>query len=226
MKDRHFTASIRFSWWRRSSGRFGEHNIQPSKLTLVALPTRDRILDSLYWKEQCFGLNAATLLDRATELTYIGGHYSNQKPTPFICLVFKLLQLQPEKEIVLAYLEDPDFKYLRALAAMYIRLTWGATEIFRTLEPLMGDFRKIRVRGMGGWRLSYMDEFVDSLLTDERVCDIALPRMMTRAMLEDAEELEPRESLLGSEVESEGEEDEERGEEEDGKMSESIVRID
>ena len=155
---------------------------------------RDRILDSLYWKEQCFGLNAATLLDRATELTYIGGHYGNQKPTSFICLLFKMLQLQPEKKIVMAYLEDDEYKYLRALAAMYIRLTWNAVEIFKTLEPLMGDLRKLKVRGMGGWRLSYMDEFIDELLTQERVCDIALPRMMTRAMLEDTEELEPRES--------------------------------
>jgi pre-mRNA-splicing factor 38A len=122
-----------------------------------------------------------------------------------------MLQLQPEKEIILAYLEDPEFKYLRALAAMYIRLTWPAPEVFKTLEPLMGDYRKLRVRGMGGWRQSHMDEFIDDLLTKERVCDIALPRMMTRAMLEDAEELEPRESLLGSEVESEGE-DEEEGE--------------
>lgn len=137
----------------------------------------------------------------------MGGVYGNQKPTPFMCLLFKLLQLQPEREIVMAYLEDPDFKYLRALAAMYIRLTWSAVDIFKTLEPLMGDFRKLRVRGMGGWRLSYMDEFIDDLLTQERVCDIALPRMMTRAMLEDADELEPRESLLGSEVESEGEDE-------------------
>ena len=119
------------------------------------------------------------------------------------------MQLQPEKDIILAYLEDPEFKYLRCLAAMYIRLTWGAVDIFKTLEPLMGDYRKVRVRGMNGWRLSYMDEFIDDLLTKERVCDIALPRMMTRAMLEDAEELEPRESMLGSEVESEGEESEE-----------------
>ncbi|KAA8907449.1 PRP38 family-domain-containing protein [Sphaerosporella brunnea] len=185
------------------------HGVNP--LLLVEKIIRDRILESLYWKEQCFGLNAATLLDRATELTYIGGEYGNQKPTPFICLVFKLLQLQPEKEIILAYLHDPEFKYLRALAAMYIRLTWNAVEVFKTLEPLLGDYRKLRVRGMGGWRQSYMDEFIDDLLTKERVCDIALPRMMTRAMLEDAEELEPRESLLGSELESEGE-DEEEGE--------------
>jgi len=161
-------------------------------------------------------LNAATLLDRATELTYIGGQYGNQKPTPFISLVLKMLQLQPERDIILAYLEDPEFKYLRALAAMYIRLTWNAADVFKSLEPFMGDFRKLKVRGMGGWRLSHMDEFIDELLTKERVCDIALPRMMTRAMLEDAEELEPRESLLGSELESEGEDEEMEGGEEGG----------
>jgi len=77
----------------------------------------------------------------------------------------------------------------------------------------MGDYRKLRVRGMGGWRMTYVDEFIDELLTKERVCDIALPHIKTRAMLEDADELEPRESLLGSEVESEGETDaeEDRG---------------
>ena len=168
----------------------------------------DRILDSLYYKEQCFALNAATILDRATELTYLGGSYANQKPTPFICLLFKLLQLQPDREIVLAYLNDPDFKYLRCLAAMYIRLTWSAVEIFTTLEPLMGDFRKIRTRSAAGWGLSHVDEFMDDLLTKERVCDIQLPRMMSRAVLEDLEELEPRESLLGSEVESSDDEEE------------------
>lgn len=71
----------------------------------------------------------------------------------------------------------------------------------------MGDYRKLKVRGMGGWRMTYVDEFIDELLTKERVCDIALPHIKTRAMLEDADELEPRESLLGSEVESEGESD-------------------
>ncbi|CAZ86258.1 unnamed protein product [Tuber melanosporum] len=187
------------------------HGVNP--LLLVEKIIRERIFESLYWKEQAFGLNAATLLDRAVELTYIGGQYSNQRPTPFLCLTFKLLQLQPSREIILVYLNDPDFKYLRSLAAFYIRLTWSAVDIYRTLEPLMGDYRKLRVRGMGGWRMTYVDEFIDELLTKERVCDIALPHIKTRAMLEDADELEPRESLLGSEVESEGETDaeEDRG---------------
>lgn len=205
------------------------HGVNP--LLLVEKIIRERIFESLYWKEQAFGLNgkphnppcshafstneptAATLLDRAVELTYIGGQYSNQKPTPFLCLVFKLLQLHPQREIVLEYLNDTEFKYLRAVAALYIRLTWSAVDIFKTLEPLMTDFRKLRVRGLGGWRLTHMDEFIDELLTKERVCDIALPHIKTRAMLEDADELEARDSALGSEVESEGEVGEEGGEE-------------
>ncbi|KAF8457509.1 PRP38 family-domain-containing protein, partial [Terfezia claveryi] len=81
---------------------------------------------------------AATLLDRAVELTYIGGQYGNQKPSPFLCMVFKLLQLMPEREIVLEYLHDTGYKYLRALAALYTRLTWSALDIFKTLEPLLG----------------------------------------------------------------------------------------
>ncbi|KAI5837598.1 PRP38 family-domain-containing protein [Morchella snyderi] len=205
------------------------HGVNP--LLLVEKIIRERIFESLYWKEQAFGLNAATLLDRAVELTYIGGQYSNQKPTPFLCLAFKLLQLHPEREIVLTYLHDDEFKYLRALAAFYIRLTWNAVDIFKTLEPLMTDYRKLRVRGMAGWRLTHMDEFIDDLLTKERVCDIALPHIKTRAMLEDADELEPRDSALGSEIESEGEEEdgeekedeEEKKKEDGGKEKEKVT---
>jgi hypothetical protein len=75
-------------------------------VTLLDTPLRDRITDSLYWREPCFGLNAATLLDRATELSYIGDTYGiSMKFTPFICLVFKLLALTPENPIMMEYLE-------------------------------------------------------------------------------------------------------------------------
>lgn len=51
-----------------------------------------------------------------------------------------------------------------------------------------------------------MDEFIDGLLVKDRMCDIALPRIPTRAQLEDLEELEPRENALGSEGETSGSE--------------------
>ena len=53
---------------------------------------------------------AASLIDKAIELKYIGGVYDNQKPTEFICLLLKLLQIQPEKEILIEYLQADEFK--------------------------------------------------------------------------------------------------------------------
>ncbi|KAK7207305.1 PRP38 family-domain-containing protein [Myxozyma melibiosi] len=185
------------------------HSLNPARL--IEKIIRERIFDSLYWKEQCFGLSAATICDRAAELTYIGGQYGQQRPTPFLCLAFKMIQLQPEREIVEEYLAAEDFKYLRALAAFFIRLTYPAVDVYKLLEPLLSDYRKLRIRNMNGFRLTYMDEFVDALLTEERVCDIALPRLPKRMVLEDTEELDPRESALGSELED-SDEDEEGGE--------------
>ncbi len=37
------------------------------------------------------------------------------------------------------------FSYLRALAAMYIRMTFHAVEVYELLEPLMKDYRKLRL---------------------------------------------------------------------------------
>lgn len=47
-----------------------------------------------------------------------------------------------------------------------------------------------------GFSLTYMDVFVDDLLTKDRVCDIILPRIMARHVLEQNDELDPRESAL------------------------------
>lgn len=189
---------------------------------------RERIVDSYYWKEQCFGLNAATLCDRAAEMTFLGGTYGGLgRPTPFLCLAFKLLQLVPDKEIILEYLnfhdsfevengvkeefddeatEDlkvrktGDFKYLRALAAFYIRLAWEPVEIYKTLEPLLLDFRKIKRRTREGFALTYMDQFIDDLLTKDRVCATAMWKLPSRAMFEDLDLLEPRESPMQAEL--------------------------
>lgn len=108
---------------------------------------------------------AESLIDKTLELKAVGGVYGNNKPTEFMCLLLKLLQIQPEKEILLEYLQADEFKYvayvtegcassrylryLRALAAMYIRMTFRAAEVYEILEPLMRDFRKIRYRNAG-----------------------------------------------------------------------------
>ncbi|KAK2875067.1 hypothetical protein FQN49_001807 [Arthroderma sp. PD_2] len=224
--------------------------------TLFEKAVRDRITDSYYWKEQCFGLNAATLCDRAVELTHIGGTYGvGQKPTPFLCLAFKLLQLAPEKDVILEYLNfhDPeadeekdsgergenadvdegvddeqdkvdaailkatgDFKYLRALAAFYVRLTFEPVEIYKTLEPLLMDYRKLKRRTKEGFLLTHLDQFVDDLLTKDRVCGTTLWKIPARTMLEDLDMLEERISPLNDELEDLEEEGEEEGERVEG----------
>ncbi|KAJ8508548.1 hypothetical protein ONZ45_g9199 [Pleurotus djamor] len=163
---------------------------------LVENVIRNRIYESPYWKEYCFALTAESLIDKAIELRCIGGVYGNQRPTEFLCLLLKLLQIQPEKEILLEYLQAEEFKYLRALSAMYIRMTFSAVDVYEILEPLLKDYRKIRYRNQTGYNLTFMDEFVDSLLTEERVCDIILPRLQKRSVIEDRGDLGPRKSRL------------------------------
>ncbi|RSH77349.1 uncharacterized protein EHS24_003309 [Apiotrichum porosum] len=117
---------------------------------LIEKVIRARIYESTYWKEHCFALTAESIIDKAIALHAIGGVYERQTPTPFMCLLLRLLQLQPEKEILFEYLLAEEFKYLRALAVIYIRLTFRSMEVFQILEPLMADYRKLRYREPGG----------------------------------------------------------------------------
>ncbi|KAF9052737.1 PRP38 family-domain-containing protein [Panaeolus papilionaceus] len=187
---------------------------------LIETVIRNRIYESTYWKEHCFALTAESLIDKAIEVKYIGGVYGNQRPTEFICLLLKLLQIQPEKEILVEYLRADEFKYLRALAAIYIRLTFRAVDVYELLEPLLKDYRKLRNRNMAGYSLTFMDEFVYSLLTEERVCDIILPRLAKRQVLEENGEIGPRKSRLLAAMQ--GESDEE-GDKSDSKSNRSSI---
>ncbi|GJN87324.1 hypothetical protein Rhopal_000272-T1 [Rhodotorula paludigena] len=178
------------------AGALSIHGTNPQYLVPTVI--RQRVYDTLYWKEHCFALNSATVIDRAVELQAIGGTYANTRPTEFICLVLKLLQLQPEREIILEYLRAEEFKYLRALAAFYVRLTFDSLNAYEVLEPLLNDYRKLRYRAMdGSYSIITIDEFADQLLHGEMVCEIQLPRLTQRKVLEDTEGLLPRRSKLG-----------------------------
>ncbi|CAH8461690.1 unnamed protein product [Dicrocoelium dendriticum] len=170
---------------------------------LVEKITRSRIYESKYWKEHCFALTAELLVDKAVELRYIGGVYGgNVKPTPFLCLTLKMLQIQPDKDIVIEFIKQEPYKYARALGAFYLRLVGESVEIYKYLETLYNDFRRLKCQDrMGNFSLIYMDDFIDSLLTEERVCDVILPRLQKRSVLEETNTLEPRQSLLNEDLE-------------------------
>uniref|UniRef100_A0A0N5AFH1 Pre-mRNA-splicing factor 38 n=1 Tax=Syphacia muris TaxID=451379 RepID=A0A0N5AFH1_9BILA len=185
---------------------------------LVEKIIRTRIYDSKYWKEECFALTAELLVDKGMELRYVGGIYAgNVKPTPFLCLCLKMLQIQPEKDIVVEFISQEEYKYIRALGAMYLRLTFSSIEVYKYLEPLYNDYRKLRYMDKTGhFELVHMDEFIDHLLRDERYCDIQLPRLQKREALESIGELQPYVSALDEDLtklsssESESDSEEER----------------
>lgn len=88
---------------------------------LVEKILRSKIYQNTYWKEQCFGLTAETLVDKAMELDHIGGTYGgSRRPTPFMCLVTKMLQIQPEKDIVVEFIKNEDYKLVNKLIAIYL----------------------------------------------------------------------------------------------------------
>lgn len=132
------------------------------------------------------------------ELKSIGGIYGgNVKPTPFLCLILKMLQIQPEKDIIVEFIRNEDFKYVRALGAFYMRLTGNSLDVYKYLEPLYIDYRKMkRLNKNAKYELVHMDTFIDELLHSERVCDISLPRIQKRSVLEETNELETRISPL------------------------------
>lgn len=83
----------------------------------------------------------------------------------------------------------------------YIRLTFPAMDVFEILEPLLNDYRKLRYRYMDGHNdIVCIDEFADQLLAEERVCDIQLPRLTQRRVLEENEGLPRRVSKLGKAI--------------------------
>lgn len=184
--------------------------------TLLEKPMVERIIDCFYFKDACFGLNEADIVDRVvSHVSFIGGTYgSSQKPTPFLCLLFKLLQLAPGDDVLNEYIGygGEKFKYLRVLAAFYVRLTRRSEDVFKILEPILEDRRKLRRKGNQGTTLTYVDQFVDDLLTKDRVCGTSLWQLTKRELLEDLDKLEPRVSPLGDiedlleEMDGEGEE--------------------
>ncbi|KAG6618449.1 Pre-mRNA-splicing factor 38A [Phytophthora cinnamomi] len=179
------------------------HGVNPQ--TLVEKIMRNRVYASVYWKEQCFGLTAETLVDKAVELAEFGGTFGgNQQPTRFLCLLLKMLQLQPELEVVRQFIENDDYKYVTVLGAVYLRLVGRPRDVYELLEPLLSDYRKIRRRNVIGWELTHVDEIADALLNEEYYIDLALPRLVDRELLERNEGLPPRRSPLEDELDAAG----------------------
>lgn len=146
---------------------------------------KNKIINSIYFKDSLYALTSETFIEKSIEINHIGGTYSsNSRPTKFLCLVYKLFYINPEKEILYEYLNNESFKYLTAITAFYIRLTFKHTDIYKVLEPLLKDYRKLRVRGGDGrFYIITMDSYIDDLLNKEEVFGISLPFLKRREIL-------------------------------------------
>ena len=192
-------------------------------ISQVELILRNRVFNCYYWKDKCFGLTSETIIDKALELKYIGGmNHSSNQPTDFICLFIKMLQLNPSEEIIDEYLSDPDLKYLRALTALFIRFAYPPVKIYTKLEKLFCDYKKLVILKSKGYAITHMDEYIDSLLNDEHIFEISLPKIPKRSVLEENGSLQPYISVLENELnidknkkESESDNDSETEEEKD-----------
>ncbi|KAH3665985.1 hypothetical protein OGAPHI_004174 [Ogataea philodendri] len=175
------------------------HGVHP--VFLIEKILRERILDSQYWKRECQHADLLVVLDRAVEVDQIGTYANSGRtlPTPFICLLLRLLQIQPSTEIIDHLLVQPDFVYLSALAALYIRITSTSVEVYQKLEPLLADYRELQILESQTAKTTYLDEYVDGLLQGNKFCDMILPRLVDRLVLEDQDLLEPRHSVLEEE---------------------------
>ena len=134
-----------------------------------------------------------------------------------------MLQIQPEKDIVIEFIKQDEFKYVRCLGATYLRLTGNSLECYEYLEPLLSDFRRIKTMNkMGAYEVTHIDEFIDLLLNEvtfekivvtiifkqvkncnfqDRACEIILPRLQRRSILEETGQLKPRWSALEEDLE-------------------------
>ena len=176
-------------------------NTAAQNISSVELILRNRVFNSYYWKEKCFGLTSETIIDKILELKYIGGmNHSSNQPTDFICLFIKLLQLNPSEEIIDEYLSDPDLKYLRALTALFIRFAYPPVKIYTKLEKLYCDYKKLVILKSKGYAIIHMDEYIDSLLNEEHIFEISLPKIPKRNVLEENGELKPYVSVLENEL--------------------------
>jgi pre-mRNA-splicing factor 38A len=178
------------------------HSHGVAAINLIDQIVRNKIYNCQYWKEKCYAIDEVSLIERAIQLKAIGGCYGPSKlPSDFLCLVYKMLQMQPDKEVVCEYLKS-EHKYLKALSAFYIRLTYSSIEIYKQLELLYSEYSKLKVltTDVKKTNIIHFDELIDDLLHDEFMFELAMPVIIKRFALENQKLLQPYESLLSKDI--------------------------
>lgn len=194
-----------------------KHGTDPQNL--IPPITRAAVYNSTFWNTTCFGLTLADLVHVAVHLRYIATFSpTTNRPSPFLCLLLKLLQLAPDLEHISVFLQQKDFKYPAVLAAFYVRLVENPVVVYKYLEPLLSDYRRVVIVRDGGidippnfseqpdnspttdsispFGLCNIDIVIDGLLRSNELFDIPFPRLPPRPLLVETNQLQQRTSSL------------------------------
>lgn len=195
-----------------------KHGTDPQNL--IPPITRAAVYNSTFWNTTCFGLTLADLVHVAVRLRYIAGFSPTaQRPSPFLCLLLKLLQLAPDLEHISVFLQQKDFKYPAVLAAFYIRLVENPVIVYKSLEPSLSDYRRVVIARdddidpptfstepdeseashtstSSPFSLCSVDVVIDSLLRSNELFGIPFPRLPPRPLLVETNQLQRRTSSL------------------------------
>lgn len=175
------------------------------KARLVEPIVRQRILDLLFYKQHLHTANEAALLAVAAhEVHFVAGTDAMGRPSPFLCCLLRMLELEPAADIVRLFLEQngyAEFKYVTALALVYCRMAWSSADFFKVHDEYIADYRRLRrmlhsPRFEEGIPRHYdvfcVDELADELAEKGRVVDLAMPHLTPRLVLIGRNEAAPR----------------------------------
>lgn len=182
------------------------------KAHLIEPIIRHRIQDSIFYKQHLFLTNELTILPVIVSNVHsIFGTDATGRPSLFLCCLLRLLEIEPLKPVISVYLNQlgyNEFKYLTALMLIYVRLVYSSEEVYVIFDEYLSDYRKLRVKLKSPtftdsmipihYALTYVDVWIDDLLTKERVVDIILPRLVARQILVDRGVIAPRKYLVDS----------------------------
>lgn len=185
-----------------------------NKAHLVESIVRHRVQDSLFYKQYLHLTNEKTILPIIVEhVHYIGGTDAGSRPSPFLCCLVRLLELEPSRDIIDLYLRQNgynEFKYLTALALLYCRMVYGGG-FYDLHDEYILDYRKLRFKlklpefdnGIPvHYKSRHFDEWVDDLVESDRVVDIKTPYLAPRSVYIERGEAEARVYAIDEEAEA------------------------
>jgi pre-mRNA-splicing factor 38A len=144
---------------------------------------RKRIQRNQFWVDKCADASFLDVVSLAADLEYIEGFIGEAgRPTPFVCLLLRLMQLQPTGELLDEMIRQDKLKYLKFIAITLVRLVEeDPTIVHAALDVGLAQYTSLRVRTESG-EVSVMPfDLVCEKLTSSSLFGIPLPSLLSRA---------------------------------------------